>query len=150
MIIYTNTNSCIFSLCFHPAAFIVLNLKNFRGGLWLGLIRPEHSPEFLWIDHSITLYTNWATSQPDAPDNQTTCVVANNSISFAGGWSDVDCSDRYGFVCRIRRGRVCGIHVLKASLMMTRLCLSEWKKAYNITSGYFLIRRTVQETYFFC
>ena len=89
----------------------MLNLKNFRGGLWLGLTRPKSSPEFLWIDHSITIYTNWATNQPDAADNQTACVVANNSISFAGGWSDVDCSERNGFVCRIRRGRVCGIQV---------------------------------------
>lgn len=105
----TNTFSCNFFFCFHPAAFIVLNLKNFRGGLWLGLVRPEYSPEFTWTDHSITMYTNWATNQPDAPDSQKACVVANNSISFAGGWSDVDCSERNGFVCRIRRGRACGI-----------------------------------------
>lgn len=77
--------------------------------MWLGLTRPKSSSGFSWIDHSITVYTNWATNQPDAADNTTACVVANNSISFAGGWSDVDCSDRNGFVCRIRRGMVSGI-----------------------------------------
>ena len=91
---------------FFPTAFVVLNLKNFRGGLWLGLSREANSPEFTWSDHSITLYTNWATNQPDALRTQKTCVVANNSASNAGGWSDVDCSDRNGFVCRIRQGRV--------------------------------------------
>ena len=106
--------SCNFSLCFHPAAFIVMKLKNFIGGLWLGLVRTEYSPDFLWIDHSITIYTNWATNQPDAPDNQKACTVANNSISFAGGWSDVDCSQKNGFVCRIRRGKACGIHVRRS------------------------------------
>lgn len=96
----------IFFLCFHSAAFIVLNLKNFRGGLWLGLVRQKDTPEFSWIDHSITLYTNWVTKQPDAPVNQQACVVA-----FAEGWSDVNCSARNGFVCRIRQGRACSIQV---------------------------------------
>ncbi|XP_078378069.1 uncharacterized protein LOC144661244 [Oculina patagonica] len=58
----------------------------------------------MWSDNSIKLYTNWATNQPDALRTQKTCVVANNSVSNAGGWFDVACSDRNGFVCRIRQG----------------------------------------------
>ena len=66
------------------------------------------------------MYTNWATKQPDAPGNQTACAVANSSNSFAGGWSDVDCSEKNGFVCRIRRGRACGFQLRSGEAFMLR------------------------------
>lgn len=94
-----------FCILFSLAAFVVLNLKNFLGGFWLGLSREANSRDFSWSDHSITLYTKWAAKQPDASRDQKTCVVANNSVANAGGWSDVDCSERNGFICRIRKGK---------------------------------------------
>ncbi|PFX30431.1 Macrophage mannose receptor 1 [Stylophora pistillata] len=85
-------------------AFVVMNLKNYRGGFWLGLSREANSQDFEWSEHSLKSYTNWAAKQPDAPYDQKTCVVAKNSDANAGGWSDVNCSDTNGFICRIRRG----------------------------------------------
>ena len=81
-----------------------MNLKNLNVGLWLGLFREAFSAEFVWSDHSLSLYTAWAPKQPNAPKGQKTCVVVNSSNSNAGLWDDVDCAARNGFICRIRRG----------------------------------------------
>ncbi|CAH3127383.1 unnamed protein product [Pocillopora meandrina] len=85
-------------------AFVVMNLKDFQGRFWLGLSREANSKDFQWSDLSMKTYTNWAAKQPDAPYGQKTCVVASNSDANAGGWSDVNCSEKNGFICRLRRG----------------------------------------------
>ena len=90
------------------AAFLVVALKNFNGGFWLGFFREENSAEFSWSDQSLPLYTAWASNEPNSPSSQKSCVVANNSNFNAGLWSDVDCAERNGFVCRIRKGKICG------------------------------------------
>lgn len=97
---------------FSFAAFVVMNLKNYRGGFWLGLSREANSQDFEWSEHSLKSYTNWAAKQPDAPYDQKTCVVAKNSDANAGGWSDVNCSDTNGFICRIRRGKITRINFI--------------------------------------
>ena len=81
-----------------------MNLKNFNGGIWLGLFRGAFSAEFAWSDHSISVYTAWAPKQPNAPNAQKTCVVVNSSNSNAGLWDDIDCGARNGFICKIRKG----------------------------------------------
>ena len=78
------------------------NLKNFNGGLWLGLFREAFSAEFVWSDHSLSVYTAWAPKQPNTPTAQKTCVVVNSSN--AGLWDDIDCAARNGFMCKIRKG----------------------------------------------
>ncbi|XP_068726517.1 macrophage mannose receptor 1-like [Montipora capricornis] len=85
-------------------AFVVRALKNFNGGLWLGFVREANSAEFSWSDQSLSLYTAWASHEPNSPSSQKSCVVANNSNSNAGLWSDVACAERNGFVCRISKG----------------------------------------------
>ncbi|XP_044179085.1 uncharacterized protein LOC114946811 isoform X1 [Acropora millepora] len=85
-------------------AYVLMNLKNFNGGIWLGLFRGAFSAEFAWSDHSITVYTAWAPKQPNAPNAQKTCVVVNSSNSNTGLWDDIDCAARNGFICKIRKG----------------------------------------------
>ncbi|XP_015776212.1 PREDICTED: uncharacterized protein LOC107354273 [Acropora digitifera] len=84
-------------------AYVLMNLKNFNGGIWLGLFRGAFSAEFAWSDHSISVYTAWAPKQPNAPNAQKTCVVVNSSNSNAGLWDDIDCAARNGFICKIRK-----------------------------------------------
>jgi len=91
--------------CIIFTAYIVRSLKNFKGGLWLGFVREANSSEFRWSDNSLTLYTSWATKEPNSLRTQKSCVFANNSYSNAGRWNDGHCSDRNGFICRIRQGR---------------------------------------------
>ncbi|XP_044171531.1 macrophage mannose receptor 1-like [Acropora millepora] len=81
-----------------------MNLKNFSGSIWLGLFREAFSAEFVWSDHSLSVYTAWARKQPNAPKAQKTCVVANSSNSNAGLWYDIDCAARNGFICKVRKG----------------------------------------------
>ena len=101
--------------CRSFTAFVVLSLKNFKGGLWLGLVREANSAAFSWSDNSLTLYTSWATKEPNRLRTQRSCVVASNSYSNAGLWKDVDCSERNGFICRIRQGRHPGDHSKEAT-----------------------------------
>ena len=81
-----------------------MNLKNFIGSIWLGLFREAFSAEFVWSDHSLSVYTAWAPKQPNASKAQKTCVVANSSNSNAGLWYDIDCAARNGFICKVRKG----------------------------------------------
>ena len=80
------------------------NLKNSNGGIWLGLFREAFAAEFLWSDHSLSVYTAWAPKQPNAPPAQKACVVVNSSNSNAALWDDIDCAARNGFICKIRKG----------------------------------------------
>ena len=89
-----------------------MNLKGFQGRFWLGLSREANSKDFQWSDLSMKTYTNWAAKQPDAPYDQKTCVVASNSDANAGGWSDVNCSEKNGFICRLRRGKITRINLI--------------------------------------
>ena len=97
----------------------MVSLRDFKGGLWLGFYRETNSTEFFWTDHSLRPYTNWAPNQPAGSRDQATCVVASNSLSNAGLWSDVDCSDRNGFVCRIRTGNILSDHFNRVSFQST-------------------------------
>ncbi|XP_074624213.1 macrophage mannose receptor 1-like isoform X2 [Acropora palmata] len=85
-------------------AYVLRNLKNSNGGIWLGLFREAFSAEFLWSDHSLSVYTAWAPKQPNAPTAQKACVVVNSSNSNAALWDDIDCAARNGFICKIRKG----------------------------------------------
>lgn len=89
--------------CTSSPAFVVRSLKNFNSGLWLGFVREANSAAFSWTDHSLPMYSTWAAGEPNGLRTQTSCVVAKNSN--AGLWSDEDCSQRNGFICRIRRGK---------------------------------------------
>ncbi|XP_067020488.1 macrophage mannose receptor 1-like [Acropora muricata] len=86
------------------AAYVLRNLKNSNGGIWLGLFREAFAAEFLWSDHSLSVYTAWAPKQPNAPPAQKACVVVNSSNSNAALWDDIDCAARNGFICKIRKG----------------------------------------------
>ncbi|XP_044168284.1 lithostathine-1-like [Acropora millepora] len=86
-------------------AYVLMNLKNLDGGLWLGLFREAFSSEFIWSDHSLSVYTAWAPKQPNAEKAQKTCVAVNSSNSNAGLWDDIDCAARNGFICKIRKGQ---------------------------------------------
>ncbi|XP_015761322.1 PREDICTED: macrophage mannose receptor 1-like [Acropora digitifera] len=81
-----------------------MNLKNLDGSLWLGLFREAFSFEFIWSDHSLSVYTAWAPKQPNAQKAQKTCVSVNSFNSNAGLWDDIDCAARNGFICKIRKG----------------------------------------------
>ncbi|XP_015752620.1 PREDICTED: macrophage mannose receptor 1-like [Acropora digitifera] len=85
-------------------AYVLMNLKNLHGSLWLGLFREAFSSEFIWSDHSLSVYTAWAPKQPNAQKAQKTCVAVNSSNSNAGLWDDIDCAARNGFICKIRKG----------------------------------------------
>ncbi|XP_074624200.1 uncharacterized protein LOC141882148 isoform X4 [Acropora palmata] len=85
-------------------AYVLMNLKNLDGSLWLGLFREAFSSEFIWSDHSLSVYTAWAPKQPNAEKAQKTCVAVNSSNSNAGLWDDIDCAARNGFICKIRKG----------------------------------------------
>ena len=85
-------------------AYVLMNLKNLDGSLWLGLFRKAFSSEFIWSDHSLSVYTAWAPKQPNAEKAQNTCVAVNSSNSNAGLWDDIDCAARNRFICKIRKG----------------------------------------------
>ncbi|XP_044179134.1 macrophage mannose receptor 1-like [Acropora millepora] len=85
-------------------AYVLMNLKNLDGSLWLGLFREAFSSEFIWSDHSLSVYKAWAPKQPNAQKAQKTCVAVNSSNSNAGLWDDIDCAARNGFICKIRKG----------------------------------------------
>ena len=101
-----------------------MNLKGFQGRFWLGLSREANSKDFQWSDLSMKTYTNWAAKQPDAPYGQKTCVVASNSDANAGGWSDVNCLEKNGFICRLRRGKITRINLINTFHTGSKLTIS--------------------------
>ncbi|XP_015760775.1 PREDICTED: macrophage mannose receptor 1-like [Acropora digitifera] len=101
---YTNSTGALLNYT-NSSAYVLRNLKNFNGGIWLGLFREAFSADFVWSDHSLSVYTAWAPKQPNAHKAEKTCVVVNSSNSNAGLWDDIDCATRNGFICRIRKGK---------------------------------------------
>ena len=88
------------------AAFFVTRMKNYQGGLWIGLKRDGKTDQsFMWEDHSHVQLTDWAWKQPDRPSNKTSCVIARGDTPTVGRWDDVDCGGKAGFICEIYNGK---------------------------------------------
>ncbi|XP_076822718.1 macrophage mannose receptor 1-like [Clavelina lepadiformis] len=67
---------------------------------WIGLSdRYTGVGQFVWIDQSEVVYTNWAPGEPDA--SYEGCAVI--SPSNDGYWADADCYGYNQFVCSVRK-----------------------------------------------
>lgn len=71
---------------------------------WIGLTDADVENEWKWCDGGkLTVYTNWATGQPNNHNNNQDCVAIRRGhffdIDYDGEWHDDACTDKKGFIC---------------------------------------------------
>ncbi|XP_047129411.2 lactose-binding lectin l-2 [Hydra vulgaris] len=55
----------------------------------------------VWSDNTTPLFFNWRQDQPDNSFGRENCVEVSSY-----GWSDASCDNLYGFVCKIKKGKI--------------------------------------------
>lgn len=69
---------------------------------WLGLRDGEREGTWIWIDgRPLEGFNNWNPGEPNDLQGED---CAHNNWRFTGGWNDIDCADRYAYVCEFSPG----------------------------------------------
>lgn len=58
----------------------------------------------VWTDSQPVRYTNWDVGQPDSYNGLDACVAMNPDT---GLWSDRDCYENKGVICKKRKRKLC-------------------------------------------
>ena len=82
-----------------------------------GLNDRSREKHFVWSDGSLLDYTFWNNKEPNDNTGRENCVEMTANY---GGWNDLDCNQRRGYVCKKELGNVVGITIL--SLFGNVLC----------------------------
>ncbi|XP_068742799.1 alpha-N-acetylgalactosamine-specific lectin-like [Montipora capricornis] len=74
----------------------VLNLTQQRQPsltlVWINLKWDSSANQFLWNDHSVPVYTNWASNEPNGKANEPCAHIYSSVGQVAGFWNDRPCS----------------------------------------------------------
>ena len=61
---------------------------------WIGLNDRIEEGKWVWVDGSVSNYTNWLSDHPDKNNTQN-CVFREGN----GKWKDLRCSSSKGYIC---------------------------------------------------
>jgi len=87
----------------------VLNMVNQRAPslkqVWIGLKWDSRVNRFLWYDHSVPVYTNWAPHEPNGkahePCGHMWTGQTGNVNSASGYWNDILCGVHSHYPCGV-------------------------------------------------
>ncbi|TMW49785.1 hypothetical protein DOY81_005142, partial [Sarcophaga bullata] len=73
------------------------DLRDWRGGFWIGGYDIGHEDRFVWIKTGRTLapFTNWKPGQPNNANGNENCLA----LLVSGKWADEHCLKRMPFIC---------------------------------------------------
>ena len=72
---------------------------------WIGLHRdPKDKSQWLWVDGSNAVYTNWDKGEPNNDGGTEDCVGIPSYLAPAK-WSDMACNISLFFVCELFTGK---------------------------------------------
>jgi len=73
-----------------------------KSHVWIGLKWNSGKNAFLWCDHSVPVYTNWAPGEPNGKAAEPCNHLYTGIAGLTGYWNDISCGTRNdrGFVCK--------------------------------------------------
>ncbi|XP_061090815.1 secretory phospholipase A2 receptor isoform X1 [Conger conger] len=142
--------------------FVLKELKSYgfpHQTMWLGIIYDTDNDALAWVDGSPVNYSNWHFKAPNMDSlSIDTCVSMRLSNSV---WHLSGCSDKLGFVCKLRSDTVTEIEVqplnglhqgvvpiaVLAVLIFGVLVVSLWV-VYKRNAGHFRILSSIGNAYY--
>jgi len=70
-----------------------------KSNVWIGLKWNSGKNAFLWSDHSVPVYANWAPGEPNGKAAEPCGHIYTGFPGLTGYWNDISCGPR-GFVCK--------------------------------------------------
>ncbi|XP_078342394.1 perlucin-like protein [Oculina patagonica] len=71
--------------------------------VWIGLLWNTNTQSWAWSDDSKPFFTNWWQNEPNGnanePCGEMRTKIANYNLN--GGWNDLRCHHKKGFVCKM-------------------------------------------------